>query len=62
MEVETVAKGLYVPWSITFLNEDEAVFTERNGFVKLLTISNGRVETVARIEVTAIGEGGLLGV
>lgn len=62
LEVETVAKGLYVPWSITFLNEDEAVFTERNGFVKLLTISNGRVETVARIEVTAIGEGGLLGV
>lgn len=61
-EVEVVARKLNVPWSMTFLNNDEAVFTERNGALNLLSLSSGRVENVAQLDVTAVGEGGLLGV
>lgn len=61
-EVEVLAERLTVPWSITFLNQEEAVFTERSGALKLLTLSTGKVETIATLEVAAVGEGGLLGV
>lgn len=57
-----VAEKLSVPWSISFISSDEALFTERNGAVKLLTLSTGRVEEVGRFEVAAVGEGGLLGI
>lgn len=62
LSVEVVAEKLSVPWSISFISGDEALFTERNGAVKLLTLSTGRVEEVGRFEVAAVGEGGLLGI
>ncbi|MEM1946678.1 MAG: PQQ-dependent sugar dehydrogenase [Candidatus Caldarchaeum sp.] len=61
VDVEVVAKNLRVPWSISFISADEALFTERNGSVKLLTLSSRRVEQVGFVEVAAVGEGGLLG-
>lgn len=60
--VETVATGLEVPWEIAFLPDGSALVTERPGRVRLLTAAGTlRDEPVARIEVSAVGEGGLLG-
>ncbi|MEM4303136.1 MAG: PQQ-dependent sugar dehydrogenase [Candidatus Caldarchaeum sp.] len=61
LKVETVAKNLRVPWSISFVSGDEALFTERHGSLKLLTLSSQRVEEVGFFDVSAVGEGGLLG-
>ena len=62
LSVETVATRLAVPWAIAFLNDSEAVFTERAGNVKYIDLGLRRVEDVGRLEVRAVGEGGLLGV
>jgi glucose/arabinose dehydrogenase len=60
--VETVARGLRVPWEIAFLPDGRALITERPGTVRLLSRDlKLRREPVARVEVHASGEGGLLG-
>lgn len=60
--VETVARGLEVPWEIAFLPDGRALVTERPGRVRMLG-ADGRLRErpVATIDVTAVGEGGLLG-
>ena len=60
--VRTVATGLEVPWEIAFLPDGRALVTERPGRVRLLD-RDGRLrrEPVARVSVSAQGEGGLLG-
>jgi glucose/arabinose dehydrogenase len=60
--VETVATGLEIPWEIAFLPGGRALVTERPGRVRLLG-RGGRLRrgAVARVEVAARGEGGLLG-
>ncbi|MCS7127311.1 MAG: PQQ-dependent sugar dehydrogenase [Thaumarchaeota archaeon] len=60
-DVETVAEGLEIPWSIAFLSGDEAVVTERPGRVRLLDLSSGRAELLGTVDVAHVGEGGLLG-
>jgi glucose/arabinose dehydrogenase len=59
---QTVATGLEIPWEIAFLPDERALVTERPGRVRLLS-RNGRLrrEPVARVPVSAYGEGGLLG-
>jgi glucose/arabinose dehydrogenase len=60
--VTTVARGLSVPWEIAFLPDGRALVTERPGRVRLLTRGGGlRRRPVARVRVSADGEGGLLG-
>ena len=61
--VQTVAKGLEVPWDIAFLPNRAGLVTERRGRVRLLK-HNGKLrrKPVARIRVHALGEGGLLGI
>jgi glucose/arabinose dehydrogenase len=61
--VKTVATGLEIPWEIAFLPDGRALVTERPGRVRLLG-RDGRLQRtpVARIAVSARGEGGLLGV
>lgn len=54
--VETVARGLEVPWEIAFLPDGRALITERPGRVRVL---DG--EVLASVDVEATGEGGLLG-
>jgi glucose/arabinose dehydrogenase len=63
LRVETMAKGLEIPWDIAFLPDSRALVTERPGRVRLLTRA-GRLRRapVARIPVSARGEGGLLGI
>jgi glucose/arabinose dehydrogenase len=60
--VRTVATGLQIPWDIAFLPGGGALVTERPGRVRLLE-ADGRLREspVARIGVSAKGEGGLLG-
>jgi glucose/arabinose dehydrogenase len=62
VRVETVATGLEIPWEIAFLPHGRALVTERPGRVRLLT-RKGRLrhKPVARVPVSAVGEGGLLG-
>jgi glucose/arabinose dehydrogenase len=62
MRVETVATGLEVPWEIAFLPGGGALVTERPGRVRLLQAGGElREEPVATVEVSALGEGGLMG-
>jgi glucose/arabinose dehydrogenase len=62
VHVETVATGLEIPWEIAFLPDGRAFVTERPGRVRLLTRSGRlRARPVARLPVSALGEGGLLG-
>jgi glucose/arabinose dehydrogenase len=63
VRVETVASGLEIPWEIAFLPDGRALVTERPGRVRLLT-RGGRLRPapVARVPVSAFGEGGLLGI
>ena len=62
VRVDTVATGLEIPWEIAFLPDDRAMVTERPGRVRLLS-RRGRLRRapVARVPVSASGEGGLLG-
>jgi len=60
--VSTVARNLEVPWEIAFMPDGRALVTERPGRVRLLSRSGDlRRAPVARINVSADGEGGLLG-
>jgi glucose/arabinose dehydrogenase len=61
--VETVARGLEIPWDIAFMAGGRALVTERPGRVRLLTRAGAlKRAPVARIPVSAVGEGGLLGI
>ena len=61
--VSTVATGLNIPWDIAFLPDGRALVTERPGRVRLLSRDRKlRRAPLARIAVSARGEGGLLGV
>jgi glucose/arabinose dehydrogenase len=61
-EVQVVATGLEIPWEIAFLPDDSALVTERPGRIRLLGADGElRPEPVATVDVSAQGEGGLLG-
>ena len=60
--VEELARGLKVPWSISFISDDEAIITERGGDVSYVDLKSRRVEVIHRFDVAAVGEAGLLGV
>ena len=60
--VTTVASGLEAPWEIAFLPDGRALVTERPGRVRLLSRAlKLREEPVSEVEVSAVGESGLLG-
>ncbi|HYY22495.1 MAG TPA: PQQ-dependent sugar dehydrogenase [Thermoleophilaceae bacterium] len=60
--LETVATGLEAPWELAFLPDGRALLTERPGRVRLLSRDlRLQPKPVARVDVAAIEEGGLLG-
>lgn len=60
--VTTLARRLDIPWEIAFLPDGRALVTERPGRVRLLSRGGKlRRSPVARVRVSAQGEGGLLG-
>ncbi len=62
MTVRTVATGLEVPWEIAFLPDGRALVTERPGRVRLIEAQGElQSEPVAEVAVSALGEGGLMG-
>jgi glucose/arabinose dehydrogenase len=61
--VGTMAKGLEAPWEIAFLPDGRALVTERPGRVRVVTAGGKlRAEPLADVDVSAVGEGGLLGI
>lgn len=62
VRVQTVADGLAVPWSIDWLPDGTAIFTERGGTVSVIRDGLQEPEAVLSIGVGGGAEGGLLGV
>lgn len=61
VRVETVADNLTVPWSIDWLPNGDAIFTERNGNLRI--IQNGELQDIPLLSLSVAGvEGGMLGV
>ncbi|MDF5753395.1 PQQ-dependent sugar dehydrogenase [Spongiactinospora sp. TRM90649] len=62
-EVKTLVGGLAVPWAIAFLPDGDALVTERDSARLLRVTPRGEVKPLGTIEdVSASGEGGLMGV
>jgi glucose/arabinose dehydrogenase len=60
--VETLVTGLEVPWEIVFLPDGRALVTERPGRIRVISEGGDLLEQpAAEIPVSALGEGGLLG-
>ncbi|MBI5680594.1 MAG: PQQ-dependent sugar dehydrogenase [Methanobacterium sp.] len=59
-QTEVMALNLDTPWAIDFLPDDTMIFTERNGKVSIL--KNGTSKIIGNINITQIGESGLLGI
>ncbi len=62
VRVEEVVSGLDVPWGLAFLPNGDILVTERGGAVRLVQKGKLRPQPIAKIKVTASGEGGLLGI
>lgn len=59
--VEVVAEDLGIVWGMVFINNEELLFTEREGFIKILNIKTGAIASVSEApKVYAKGQGGLL--
>jgi glucose/arabinose dehydrogenase len=58
---DILAENLNVPWAIDFLPNSTIIFTQRNGNISLLE-QNKVVENIGKLNVTANGESGLMGV
>ena len=56
-----VASGLSIPWELAFLPDRRALVTERGGRVLVLSRGLRTRRSAGRIQTTARGEGGLLG-
>ncbi|TVP56657.1 MAG: PQQ-dependent sugar dehydrogenase [Nodularia sp. (in: Bacteria)] len=59
---EEVVTGLEVPWGIAFLPNDKMLVTERPGRLRLVENGELKRSPVANLNITASGEGGLLGI
>lgn len=62
--VDTLATGLDVPWALDFLPDDDIIFTERPGRVRLFEPESGQVsDSIYDVpNILAQGEAGLLGI
>ena len=56
-----IAKGLEIPWGLAFLPSGDALLGERNGRLHRVRARGGR-RLVDELDVSAVGEGGLLGI
>lgn len=58
--ITVVAKNLKIPWDIVFLPDGDILVPERPGTIKRIG-ADGVVHTVEGLDVSHVGEGGLLG-
>jgi glucose/arabinose dehydrogenase len=56
-----VVEDLRIPWEMRFLPDGRLLVTEREGRIVVADVGSGAVTEVGRIEVSARGEGGLMG-
>jgi len=62
-KLEQIADDLGIPWGITFLNENEIIFTERQGKIKIIELDSLRITTLQGLPSIAVkGQGGMLDV
>jgi len=62
-ELEELASDLGIPWGMAFLNENEIIFTERQGAIKIIDLKSLKIDSVNGLpEIAAIGQGGMLDV
>jgi glucose/arabinose dehydrogenase len=62
-KLEQIANGLGIPWGMAFLNENEIIFTERQGSVKIIELNSLRITTLHGLPKIAVkGQGGMLDV
>ncbi len=59
--VDTVARGLEVPWAIAFAPDGRVFVTERVGRIRVIERGTLRADPWATLPVTAQGEAGLMG-
>ena len=45
-QFETIASNLDDPWSFDFLNNEQIIFTEQPGKIKIITVSSGEISEV----------------
>jgi glucose/arabinose dehydrogenase len=62
VNVEVWVENLEIPWSLVFLSRDRALVSERPGRIRLIENGRLRKEPYAVINVSHIGEGGLMGI
>lgn len=62
IKVEVVVRKLEVPWGVAFLPNGSLLITERPGRVRLVIDGSVENKPVATVNVSASGEGGLLGI
>lgn len=62
IKVEELASGLKNPWGITFMNNGDALLTERAGGLRLLSKEGELSEAISGLpKVDVYGQGGMLG-
>ncbi|MBE0494316.1 MAG: PQQ-dependent sugar dehydrogenase [Thiomicrospira sp.] len=62
-KIDTLTQGLGVVWGMTFISDNELVFTERSGRAGLFNLKNKQVHWLSGLpKVHAQGQGGLLDV
>jgi glucose/arabinose dehydrogenase len=62
-KIEQLASGLGIPWGMAFLNDNEIIFTEREGQVKILDLRDLKLTTLTGLPKIAVnGQGGMLDV
>jgi glucose/arabinose dehydrogenase len=59
--VKTFAENLEIPWEMVFLPDGRVLLTERPGRIRVIKDGKLMDEPYAKIKVTDIGEGGLMG-
>lgn len=62
LTIDTIVEGVEIPWSIAFAPDGRIFFTERVGRLRVVEDGTLLPTPFATPEVSAIGEGGLLGV
>ena len=62
-QLEEIWKGLNFPWSMTFIDDENLLITEKNGRLLKINISTGKkINIVHNLKILASGQGGLLDV